>query len=123
MEVISFDEPEETRRFRNGRVEIARIGGVRVERAVYQPGWRWSTSLKQHEGTEWCDAPHFQYHLSGRLHIEMSDGTSKVAKAGEVSFVPCPHDAWVVGNEPVVVVDFQGMAHYAETRMAAPTNG
>lgn len=114
LEVIGFDEPDETRKFRKGRVDVSKIGGVRVGRAVYEPGWRWSTCLKPSEKTEWCEAPHFQYHVSGRFHIETEDGTSRVVSAGEVSFVPCPHDAWVVGKEPVVVVDFQGMAHYAE---------
>lgn len=114
LEVISFDKPDETRRFKRGRVDVARIGGVKVGRAVYEPGWRWSTSLKPTEKTEWCEACHFQYHLSGKFRVEMNDGSSRIVRAGEVCFVPCPHDAWVVGDEPVVVVDFQGMAHYAE---------
>lgn len=118
MEVISFEKPDETRRFKKGRVDVAKIGGVRVGRAVYEPGWRWSTSLGLSEKAEWCEATHFQYHVSGRFHIEMEDGTSRVVSPGEVSFVPCPHDAWVVGKEPVVVVDFQGMAHYAEAPQA-----
>ncbi len=122
LEVVNFDEPDETRKFRKGKVDIAKIDGVRVGRAVYEPGWRWSTSLKPQQKTEWCEAQHFQYHLSGRLHIETSDGRSKVVEPGEVSLVPCPHDAWVVGKEPVVVIDFQGMAHYAEPRRAAPSS-
>lgn len=44
----------------------------------------------------------------------MDDGTEKECKAGDVSLLPSGHDAWVVGNEPVVVVDFQGMVDYAK---------
>ena len=58
--------------------------------------------------------PHFQYQISGTIRIRMDDGTEREVKAGEVALVPTGHDAWVVGNEPVVVVDFQGMADYAK---------
>jgi mannose-6-phosphate isomerase-like protein (cupin superfamily) len=64
--------------------------------------------------TDSCEAPHFQYHVSGVLHIVMNDGTSKDVGPGEISLVPPGHDAWVVGNEPVVVVDFQGLTDYAK---------
>ena len=64
--------------------------------------------------TESCEAPHFQYHVSGILHIVMNDGTAKDVSRGEISLVPPGHDSWVVGNEPVVVVDFQGLADYAK---------
>lgn len=61
-----------------------------------------------------CEAPHFQYHVAGVLHIRMDDGTEFDARPGDVSLLPSGHDAWVVGNEPVVVVDFQGMIDYAK---------
>jgi len=64
--------------------------------------------------TDSCEAPHFQYHVSGVLHIVMNDGTAKDVGPGEISLVPPGHDAWVVGNEPVVVVDFQGLTDYAK---------
>jgi quercetin dioxygenase-like cupin family protein len=83
-------------------------------RAVFEPGWRWSTSVKPLVNTKSCEAPHFQYHISGTLKIVMDDGTEKECKAGDVSLLPSGHDAWVVGNEPVVVVDFQGMVDYAK---------
>jgi hypothetical protein len=114
LEVASFEKPTETRTFKKGKVDLVKIGGVKVGRAVYEPGWRWSRSLKSQAKTESCDARHFQYHLSGTLHIEMDDGSSKNVKAGEVSSIPPGHDAWVVGKQSVVVVDFQGMLHYAE---------
>jgi len=54
-----------------------------------------------------CEAPHFQYHVSGTLHVVMEDGTEKDLKAGDISMLSAGHDAWVIGNEPVIVVDFQ----------------
>jgi len=114
MEVKSLGSPDETRRFEKGKLELVKIGGAMVGRAVLQPGWRWSTSVKPIAKTESCEAPHFQYHVSGVLHVLMDDGTEKDLKPGDVSLLPSGHDAWVVGNEPVVVVDFQGMIDYAK---------
>ena len=114
MEVKSLNVPDETRKFEKGKLELVKIGGAMIGRAEFQPGWKWSTSLKEMAKTETCQAPHFQYHVSGTLHIVMDDGTQKDVKAGDVSLIPPGHDAWVVGNEPVVVVDFQGMADYAK---------
>lgn len=114
MEVRSFGTPDETRTFEKGKLDLVKIGGATVGRAVFQPGWRWSASLKPLVNTKSCEAPHFQYHLSGTLHVVMDDGTEKDCKAGDVSLLPPGHDAWVVGSEPVVVVDFQGMVDYAK---------
>ncbi|HUK29311.1 MAG TPA: cupin domain-containing protein [Candidatus Acidoferrales bacterium] len=113
MELKSLNSPDEIRTFERGKLELVKIGGATVGRAVFQPGWRWSTSLKPLVNTKSCEAPHFQYHVSGVLHVVMDDGTEKDCKAGDVSLLPSGHDAWVVGNEPVVVVDFQGMIDYA----------
>jgi hypothetical protein len=90
------------------------IGGTTIGRAVFEPGWRWSTSVKPLVNTGSCEAPHFQYHVSGTIKVLMDDGTEKEFNAGDVSLLPSGHDAWVVGNEPVVVIDFQGMADYAK---------
>jgi len=114
MEVKSLNSPDEVRAFDKGKLELINIGGATIGRAVFEPGWRWSTSVKPLVNTKSCQAPHFQYHISGTLKIVMDDGTEKECKAGDVSLLPSGHDAWVVGNEPVVVVDFQGMVDYAK---------
>jgi hypothetical protein len=111
----SFGKPDEVREFPKGRLELIRIHGATVGRAIFEPGWRWSTSLQPIARTKSCEAPHFQYHVSGVLRIRMDDGTEFDCKAGEVSMLPSGHDAWVVGNEPAVVVDFQGMIDFAKT--------
>jgi len=110
----SFDDPDEVRRFSNGRAEILNIGGGVVGRIICEPGWRWSNDVKPIAGTDSCEAPHFQYHVSGRIGVRMDDGTELEIGPGEVSSLPSGHDAWVIGDEPVVVVDFHGATHYAE---------
>ncbi len=112
-ELKSFGRPDEVREFPAGRLEMVNIGGAAVGRAVFEPGWRWSTSVKPIAHTQSCEAPHFQYHVSGVLRIRMDDGTEFDCRPGDVSLLPSGHDAWVVGTEPVVVIDFQGMLDYA----------
>lgn len=112
-ELKTFESPDETREFPNGRAEIVNVGGGQVGRLVLQPGWRWSNDVKPIAGTNSCEAPHFQYHVSGRLAILMDDGTQFVAGPGDVTALPSGHDAWVLGDEPVVTVDWAGAGSYA----------
>src|SRR3954465_12336635 len=100
----SFGTPDETREFPHGKAEILRIGGGEVGRLVFQPGWRWSNDVKPIAGTDSCEAPPFQYHLSGRRAIRREDGTELAAGPGDIPSLPSGHDAWVVGDEPAVVV-------------------
>ena len=110
----TFTSPSEVRTFEKGRLELIKIGGGLVGRLTLEPGWRWSKHVKPIAGTEWCEAPHFQYHVSGKLHIKMKDGTEFDLGPGEVSALPQGHDGWVVGNEPVVVIDWAGASNYAK---------
>ena len=110
----SFDKSDEVRRFPHGRAEILNVGGSEVGRMVFEPGWRWSNDVKPTAGTDSCTAPHFQYHVAGRLAIRMEDGTEFVAEPGDVTLLPSGHDAWVLGDEPVVVVDWFGASNYAK---------
>ena len=79
MEKKSLDKPEETRTFPKGKVEVATVGGVTFGRGTFQPGWKWSTSVKPIAKTKSCEAPHLQYHVSGRLHVVMDDGSERSA--------------------------------------------
>lgn len=112
-ELKAFNKPDEVREFPLGKVELVNIGGATIGRATFQPGWKWSTSVQPLVKTQSCEAPHFQYHVSGHLKVKMDDGTVLDCKPGDVSLLPMGHDAWVVGNEPAVVIDFQGMVDYA----------
>ncbi len=113
-ECRDFAEPDEVREFAKGQVELVKIGGATIGKATLTPGWRWSTCVKPLAKTESCQAAHLQYHVSGVLRVRMDDGTELDCKAGDVSCLPPGHDAWVVGDEPVVVIDFQGMVDYAK---------
>jgi hypothetical protein len=114
IEFKDFSSPDEIRTFGKGRADILSIGGGVVGKLTLKPGWRWSADVKPIAKTEWCEAPHFQYQVSGRLHIVMSDGKEYDTHAGQVHFVPQGHDAWVVGDEDVVLVDWAGAGHYAQ---------
>lgn len=106
--------PDETRTFEQGKLEVINIAGGTIGRLTLQPGWRWSKHVKPIAKTEWCEAPHFQYQVSGRLRVKMEDGTEFELGPGDVSVLPKGHDAWVVGNEAVVLVDWYGASNYAK---------
>jgi hypothetical protein len=110
----AFSAPDEVRTFERGQIDLLRIGDSEIGRLTFQPGWRWSEHVKPIAGTESCEAPHFQYHVQGILHIVMDDGVEFEAKAGDVTALPQGHDAWVVGDEPVVLVDWWGASNYAK---------
>ena len=113
-EQMDFAAPTETREFPHGRVDLVRIGDAEIGRLTLEPGWRWSADVKPLAGTELCEAPHFQYHVAGTLHVRTADGTEFDATPGQVTALPSGHDAWVVGDEPVVVVDWWGASNYAK---------
>ena len=110
----TFAKPDEIREFPRGRAELVKIGGGEVGRLVFQPGWRWSNDVKPIAKTASCEAPHFQYHVSGRLAIRMNDGREIVAGPGDITSLPSGHDAWVVGDEPAVVIDWFAASNYAK---------
>jgi hypothetical protein len=110
----NFGQPDEVREFPKGRLELIKIGGATIGRGIFEPGWRWTTSVQPIARTHSCEAAHFQYHVAGIIHVVMDDGTELDCGPGDVSLLPSGHDAWVVGNEPAVVVDFQGMVDYAK---------
>jgi hypothetical protein len=113
-ELGDFATPDETRTFERGRLDLVRVAGAEIGRLTLEPGWRWSEHVKPLAGTEWCEAPHFQYQVSGRLRILMSDGTELDSEPGQVTALPQRHDAWVIGDEPVVLVDWWGASNYAK---------
>jgi mannose-6-phosphate isomerase-like protein (cupin superfamily) len=111
----TFDSPEEVRSFEqdSGKLELVNLEGGPVGRATFQPGWRWSTHMKPKAGTASCQVAHTGYFVSGRMKIVMDDGEE--AEFGPGDFMVCPpgHDAWIVGDEPCVAIDWQGSATYA----------
>jgi hypothetical protein len=114
FELKSLSSPDEVRKFDKGKVELVNVAGAAIGRATFEPGWKWSTCVKPIAKTKSCQAAHYGYQLSGTMTTRMDDGAERTSKAGDVLNIPPGHDAWVVGNEPVVLVDFQGMVDYAK---------
>ena len=112
----SLDTPEETRPFEDGmgRVDLVNLDAGAVGRAVFEPGWRWSKHVKPIAGTDSCQAPHLGYYVSGRMRVVMDDGEETEFGPGDFATIPPGHDAWTVGDEPCVVIDWQGFADYAK---------
>ena len=110
----TLNTPDEVRTFDKGKVELATVGTVTFGRATFEPGWKWSESVKPIVKTDYCEAPHVQYLVSGRLKVRMADGSEQEFGPGDVGVIPSGHDAWVVGNEPVVAIDISGMTHYVK---------
>lgn len=115
MRKKSFDTPEETRPVPKGKVEVVDLGDGKVMRVTFEPGWRWSESLKPMVGTDSCQVPHLLHVLSGRMVVRMDDGSEAEFGPNDVGAIPPGHDAWVVGNDPFVAVDFQGGTTYARS--------
>lgn len=101
-EVKSFYSPDEVRTFPPRKLGLLTVGGATVGRATLEPGWRWSTSVRPIAGTASCEAPHFQYHGSGTIRVARDDDSEFDCKPGDISLLQVGHDAWVVGDEPVV---------------------
>ena len=114
IEAKSLNSPDEVRRFECGKLEIVKVAGATVGRATFEPNWKWSTCVKPIAKTNSCQAAHYGYQISGTLTTVMDDGTEKTTQAGDVVSISPGHDAWVVGKEKVVFLDFQGMTDYAK---------
>lgn len=107
----SFNAPDQVLNMEHGKIDIVGIAGSGVGRATFEPGWKWSTHERPVvNGGESCEVPHFVYLAAGQLHVAFTDGSALDLKAGDVATIPAGHDGWVVGNEPVVMFDFGGVA-------------
>ncbi|MEO8626337.1 MAG: adenylate/guanylate cyclase domain-containing protein [Candidatus Limnocylindrales bacterium] len=102
-----------------GRVDVVELDDRVVARITWQPGWRWSIDVKPIVGTEYCQSHHFAYAEQGRLRVQMSDGVELEVNAGEIFEIPPGHDAWVLGDEPFVSIDFEALRGFAK---ADPNN-
>jgi quercetin dioxygenase-like cupin family protein len=115
---MSLDEPEETRPFEEvtGQLELVNVNAGAVGRATFLPGWQWSKHVKPIAKTDCCMSSHMGYTISGRLKVVMDDGEEMEYGPGDFGIIPPGHDAWVVGDEPYVVIDWQGMDDYAKPK-------
>jgi mannose-6-phosphate isomerase-like protein (cupin superfamily) len=115
MQKKSMNSPNETRSFENGKAEMTTLAnGVAIGRAYLEPGWSWEKCIKPLAKTESCQVPHTSYMISGRMRIKMDDGSEEEFGPGDVNHIPPGHNAWVVGNEPVVAIGIEGMPDFAK---------
>jgi class 3 adenylate cyclase len=112
----SLDTPDETVEFPLVTQGIVELGGLTVGRFVAQPGWRWSKHVRPEVGGEWCRARHVGVVVSGRIRILTQDGTEVEVGPNEAYDVPPGHDAYVVGDEPVVQIEWQGLRTFLGPR-------
>jgi hypothetical protein len=109
MEKKSLDSsPDEIVTIEKGKVDIAKVGDTIIGRGYFEPGWTWEKSVKPIAKTDSCQLPHTHYVISGRLKVVTDDGTEEEFGSGDIAYVPPGHNSWVVGNEPLVIVDFSG---------------
>jgi quercetin dioxygenase-like cupin family protein len=110
-----FEKPDETRVLTKGRFEIVELGGMKIGRATYEPGWKWSEHVGPGLGATRCSVEHVGMVLSGTASAAFDDGRVIELRAGELFYIPpIPHDSWVVGNEPYVSLHFMGAERYAK---------
>jgi hypothetical protein len=112
----NFSNPDEVRPIEKGNVEVVNLGEISAMRLTFEPGWKWSESVKPIAGTDSCQVHHVGYQVSGRLKVRTTDGAETEYGPGDAYNIPPGHDAWVVGNEPVVSIDFRGAETYAKSR-------
>lgn len=114
IEARGFDDPDDVVAFDHGRAELIRVGSLVLGRSIHDPGWRWSTHVKPIAGTDRCEFHHVSYLLSGRIAFETRDGEVREIVAGEMVDAAPGHDAWVLGDQPAVSIDFEGILGWAK---------
>jgi hypothetical protein len=114
IESKSFANPDETRTPSKTRVDVVHVGGTEVGRFTFEPGWKWSECIKPVAGTERCQNDHVGYLESGQLTVVHEDGSEVMIKPGEAYRIAPGHDAWVVGDQPVVAYEFKSADSYAK---------
>jgi len=115
IEINDFSTPDDVRKpDPTVTVEVVKLAGGEVGRYTFQPGWRWSQHVKPVVGTDSCQTEHIGYVVSGTLGVSSDDGATGEVTPGCVYRIAPGHDGWVVGDEAVVVVEFQGASTYAK---------
>ncbi len=113
MQKKNLGAPDEVHHYGRITKENVALHGIEVHRVIFNVGARWSTDLKPHAGTESCELPHVAYIQSGRLHVVMQDGAEDEFGPDDIMMLPPGHDAWVVGSEPCIFIEFsRGFDYY-----------
>ena len=110
----SFEVPDELRPITKGKVQVVNLDDKQVMRTTFEPGWRWSESVKPIAKTDSCQVNHMMYFISGKMTVRMDDGSTSDYGPGDVGVIPAGHDAWIIGSVPCVAIDFAGASVYAK---------
>lgn len=108
IELKNINKPDEIRDLPKTKIKVIHVGNATIMYATFQPGWKWSECVKPTVGSNSCQVSHVNFIISGRMRILMDDGTEKEMGPGSIANIPPGHDAWVVGDEPCVALDFAG---------------
>ncbi|GAA2290762.1 MULTISPECIES: cupin domain-containing protein [Streptomyces] len=108
LEIKTMDKPDERRDFPGGHLEALNLTGLHLAVATFEPGWRWKESVRPIVGTDSCQVQHSGIIVQGRMRVRMDDGAEGEVGPGDVYVVPAGHEAWVVGDEQVVMYDVGG---------------
>ena len=114
MVTKNLSTPDELRTPAKTRVEVVNFDSNTIMRATFDAGWKWSECVKPVAGTESCQVPHVMYVISGRMAVKMDNGKTQEVGPGDAAEIPPGHDAWVIGNEPCVSIDFSAGKVYAK---------
>ena len=114
LEKKPLAHPDEVRRFAHGSLEVVTLAAGSIGKGTFEPGWQWSTHIGPATGTRSCPVPHLGYVVSGRMMVVMPDGEQLTLEPGDVFSIPPGHDAWTLGAEACVLIDFAGAATYAK---------
>jgi hypothetical protein len=109
-----FDQPDEVRTFPKGRFDLVRLGSMVIGRAVYQPGWKWSTDVGRAAGLLHCNIEHVGMVVAGKAVAAMRDGRVVEMNPGDLFYIAPGHDSWVIGDEAYESLHFMGAAEYAK---------
>ena len=114
LESKSFNEPDEKRRPPMTQVDVVTLGGTTLGRFTFEPGWRWSETVKTVVHTDSCQVNHRGFCTAGTLTVQLEDGSQMTIRAGDAYAIPAGHDAWVENNETFVGYEVMSAAEFAK---------
>jgi hypothetical protein len=112
MQKKNLDHPDDVANYGLITKEEVVLDTVTVHRVTFNQGAKWSKDLKPVAGTASCELPHVALVQTGRLHVVMDDGSEDEFGPNDIMMLPPGHDAWTVGDEPCVFIEFSSGGDY-----------
>jgi hypothetical protein len=107
-----FEDPDEIKQLPKATHHIVHLGYMTASRTVLEPGFRWTECIRPIAETDSCQIHHTGFIVEGRLGVRMDDGTEMEFGTGGAYEIAPGHDAWTVGGEPVVLIEFRGAVEF-----------